>query len=136
MVAGNVSVGIAFLGGLLSFLSPCVFPLIPAYVSYMSSRAAMQVLLETGFVAARTQTVTMSQSPNRIGLLLHGVMFVMGQMLVFVVFGITVNVGLRAISSTSYQFERGIAHIGGLLVIFFGLYVLCVIGSVFKILLT
>ncbi len=34
--ADNLSVGLAFLAGLLSFLSPCVLPLVPVYIGYLS----------------------------------------------------------------------------------------------------
>jgi len=33
----GVNLGIAFFAGLISFLSPCVLPLIPAYLSYLAS---------------------------------------------------------------------------------------------------
>ena len=39
MEFGNLGVGIAFLAGLVSFLSPCVFALVPAYVGYLSGRS-------------------------------------------------------------------------------------------------
>jgi cytochrome c-type biogenesis protein len=40
-VAGlNVSIGLAFLAGLASFLSPCVFSLVPAYIGYLGGRSA------------------------------------------------------------------------------------------------
>ena len=38
MDPAKVSVGLAFLAGLASFLSPCVLSLVPAYVGYLSSR--------------------------------------------------------------------------------------------------
>ena len=40
MSAANVSLGLAFLAGLASFLSPCVFSLVPAYIGYLGGRAA------------------------------------------------------------------------------------------------
>ena len=39
MDIANVSLGLAFLAGLVSFLSPCVFALVPAYVGYLSGRS-------------------------------------------------------------------------------------------------
>ncbi|MEI7989549.1 MAG: cytochrome c biogenesis protein CcdA, partial [Chloroflexota bacterium] len=41
MDASQISIGIAFLAGLASFLSPCVLSLVPAYVSYLSGRATL-----------------------------------------------------------------------------------------------
>ena len=40
MDIANVTVGLSFLAGLASFLSPCVFSLVPAYVGYLGGRAA------------------------------------------------------------------------------------------------
>ena len=39
MDIANVTVGLAFLAGLASFLSPCVFSLVPAYIGYLGGRA-------------------------------------------------------------------------------------------------
>ena len=39
----NVSLGLAFLAGLASFFSPCVFSLVPAYVGYLSGRSLSEV---------------------------------------------------------------------------------------------
>ena len=67
MDISQVSVGLAFLAGLASFLSPCVFSLVPAYVGYLGGRAA-------GGDADRNRWVTFS----------HGLAFVFGFSLVFV----------------------------------------------------
>ena len=40
MDIAQVTIGLAFLGGLASFLSPCVFSLVPAYIGYLGGRAA------------------------------------------------------------------------------------------------
>ncbi len=45
--AGNPTLPIAVLAGLLSFLSPCVLPLVPAYLGYLSGRAVKQVSIES-----------------------------------------------------------------------------------------
>jgi cytochrome c-type biogenesis protein len=44
---GEATIPIALIAGLLSFLSPCVLPLVPAYLGYLSSRAVNQVAEET-----------------------------------------------------------------------------------------
>ena len=40
MDIAQVTIGLAFLAGLASFLSPCVFSLVPAYIGYLGGRAA------------------------------------------------------------------------------------------------
>jgi cytochrome c-type biogenesis protein len=44
---GEATIPIAFIAGLLSFLSPCVLPLVPAYLGYLGGRAVNQVAEET-----------------------------------------------------------------------------------------
>ena len=40
----NINLLIAFLGGIISFLSPCVLPLIPGYISYISGQTFDKVI--------------------------------------------------------------------------------------------
>jgi cytochrome c-type biogenesis protein len=68
---------IAFLAGLLSFLSPCVFPLMPAYAAYLSGRAGQPVLATAdGAPAVGTRA--------RVPVIGNGVAFVLGFSLVFI----------------------------------------------------
>jgi cytochrome c-type biogenesis protein len=117
----QVSFGLAFFAGLLSFLSPCVLPLIPAYISYLTGRAAQQaggeVMMSAGGNAALTQKL-------RLGVVLHGIFFVLGFTLVFVVFGITINSGALALRRASIDAQNILREVGGLIVIFFGLHLL------------
>ena len=81
MEISQISVGLAFLAGLASFLSPCVFSLVPAYVGYLGGRAA-------GGDGQSNRWVTFS----------HGVAFVLGFSVVFVLLGMT----MVALFSPSY----------------------------------
>jgi cytochrome c-type biogenesis protein len=67
-VLDHISPPLAFLAGLVSFLSPCVLPLVPAYVAYLGGRAGEPV------------------PPPRSRLILAGIAFVAGLTLVFVLF--------------------------------------------------
>jgi cytochrome c-type biogenesis protein len=99
----SVPLGLAFLAGMASFVSPCVLSLVPAYVSYLSSRA----LVTTG------QTVE-----NRWATLTHGVAFVLGFGVVFVTLGLTAS----AVGALLYDLQGWLTRIGGLIVIVFGLH--------------
>jgi cytochrome c-type biogenesis protein len=103
MEANAPSLGLAFLAGLASFLSPCVFALVPAYIGYLGGRST----------AAAAQK--RSSSPET---LRHAAAFVLGFSVVFVLLGL-LSSGLGALL---YDFSRGLAVIGGLVVILFGLH--------------
>ncbi len=100
----EVSIPLAFLAGLASFLSPCVFALVPAYVGYLSGRA---VALVPGRAAS-----------NRWETLTHGLAFVMGFSIVFILLGIAAS----ALGALLYDMRDWLAKIGGVIVILFGLH--------------
>ena len=100
----NVSVGLAFLAGLASFLSPCVFSLIPAYIGYLSGRS----------VAANQAGITQA----RILTFFHGLAFVLGFSAVFLTLGLTMS----ALGSLLYDMRFWLAKIGGVIVVVFGLH--------------
>ncbi|MBI5713987.1 MAG: cytochrome c biogenesis protein CcdA [Chloroflexi bacterium] len=121
MDASNVSFGLALLAGLLSFLSPCVLSLVPAYIGYLGGRA----------VTTGGQQV----ESNRWLTFSHGIAFVLGMSFVLV-FLIGVPTGLvvaffgRADSQAEgflYELKTALAWIGGLIVIVFGLHTMGVI---------
>jgi len=99
----NVTIGLAFLAGLASFLSPCVFALVPAYIGYLGGRSA---------ASAR------GGKDNRWLTLSHGVAFVIGFSVVFILLGIATS----ALGAILYNARNWISRIGGLVVILFGLH--------------
>ncbi|MEZ0396985.1 MAG: cytochrome c biogenesis protein CcdA [Anaerolineales bacterium] len=99
----NVTVGLAFLAGLASFLSPCVLSLVPAYIGYLGGRAA-------GGEAAKSRWLTFS----------HGLAFVLGFTAVFLVF----NIIAAALGGLLYGLRLWLARLGGLVVILFGLHMI------------
>jgi cytochrome c-type biogenesis protein len=100
----EIPVTLAFLAGLASFLSPCVFPLVPAYIGYLSGRTASGVAGETPI--ARWETFA------------HGFTFVLGFSTVFILLGITVS----AVSGLISELQYWLAKIGGIVVVIFGLH--------------
>jgi cytochrome c-type biogenesis protein len=98
----NVSLAAAFLAGLLSFLSPCILPLIPAYISYLSGGT-----LELS-----------SKSSQRLFTFINSLLFVFGFSLVFIFLGVSASL-LGQLISNSMPFIR---KVSGLVVIAFGLY--------------
>lgn len=105
MDSSNVGLSIAFLGGLASFLSPCVFALVPAYIGYLSGRAVG------------------SQDSSRFYTLSHGVAFVLGFSTVFILLGL----GASAIGNLLFDLRPYLTKIGGVVVVIFGLHMTGVI---------
>lgn len=100
----NITIGIAFAAGILSFLSPCVLPLVPGYISLMSGVSVDQ-LKEGG-----------SGGHARRAVILNSLAFNAGLSVIFLALGTTAGfVGASIISS---PWVRGI---GGVIIILFGL---------------
>ncbi|MFM8321452.1 MAG: cytochrome c biogenesis CcdA family protein [Chloroflexota bacterium] len=105
MELSNIGIGFAFLAGLASFLSPCVFSLVPAYIGYLGGRSA---------ASARCGKV------NPWVPFSHGVAFVWGFSLVFISLGVATS----AIGGLLYDMRTWLARIGGVVVIIFGLHMI------------
>ena len=101
----DLSIGLAFLAGLASFLSPCVFSLVPAYISYLSGRS-IAVLKSDQKQNFKFESFT------------HGLVFVLGFSAIFITLGATAS----AIGGLLYNLRWLLAKIGGLIVIVFGLH--------------
>ena len=101
-------IGISILAGMLSFLSPCVLALVPAYIGYLGGRSVSP----SGEVV-QNRWITFS----------HGIAFVLGFSLVFVLLGAAAS----AIGALLYAVRQWLARIGGVVVILFGLHTMGVI---------
>lgn len=104
MEFSQISVGLSFLAGLASFLSPCVFALVPAYVGYLGGRAAGGEATES----------------NRFTTFTHGLAFVLGFSIVF----ITLGVASAALGRVLFDLRVILAKVGGIIVIIFGLHMI------------
>ncbi|GAB4400198.1 MAG: cytochrome c biogenesis protein CcdA [Anaerolineales bacterium] len=104
MLFDDITLGLAFLAGLASFLSPCVFSLVPAYIGYLSGRSA-------AFAQG-------DQAPSRWLTFSHGLAFVLGFSIVFIILGVAAS----ALGGFLYDFRVWLARIGGVVVILFGLH--------------
>jgi cytochrome c-type biogenesis protein len=97
-----VSLFVAFAAGLLSFLSPCVLPLIPSYVGFLTGLSADELQLRRGTA------------------LLHAVWFVAGFTLIFILLGASAS----ALGALLLRSQVWIARAGGVIIILFGCYLL------------
>jgi cytochrome c-type biogenesis protein len=112
VASGSVTVPLAFLAGLASFLSPCVLALVPAYIGYLSGRS---VTAEGVMIENRWETFG------------HGLAFVVGFSLVFIALGAAASL----IGAVLYDLRVWLARIGGVVVVIFGLHTLGVISIPF-----
>ncbi len=121
----SVTLPLAVLAGLVSFVSPCVLPLVPAYIGYLTGQAAHSAS-STLAMAGAGAAASAAPKPSRWTVFLHGLFFVLGFSMIFVVLGITAG----AIGQLGRQFLQAtdwILRIGGLLIIVLGLHMMGVI---------
>jgi cytochrome c-type biogenesis protein len=100
--AGSLGLVIAFSAGLLSFLSPCVLPLVPSYVTFITGMSLEDL----------------QQTKRRT--LVHALLFVLGFSLIFLALG----AGATLFGQLMLRYRDVISRVGGVLIIVFGLYML------------
>lgn len=129
---GNVTIGLAFVAGLISFISPCVLPLVPAYIGYLGGRVTNTVAGEVR-VGTGGQAVVRAAPYSRFNTFLHGVAFVAGFAFVFVIFGLLTTAFVQQVGGRNVILvTKIIGRLGGVLIIFFGLHFMGVLPSVFN----
>ncbi len=125
----SVTFSLAFIAGLVSFLSPCVLPLVPAYIGYMGGRVTNTVAAQMGGTAVMSRPTLGS----RFSTLSHGLAFVLGFTIVFVSIGLitTAFVGVIGRGNVSAITEI-IGRVGGVIIIFFGLHFMGLLPRFFR----
>lgn len=103
----DVSFSLAFLAGILSFLSPCVFPLVPSYVSFITGISFEDLTGSADRRRVRNLTITNSLA------------FIFGFSAIFISLGASSS----AVGQMLFRYQEWIRIIGGILVIIFGLFI-------------
>ena len=101
----NIPIVIAFFAGIVSFLSPCILPIIPGFLAYLGGASSENV--EGG--------------KARWGIFLNSLFFVIGFSIVFAVLGVLLN---GVLAHAAYSVQTWLSWIGGVVIIFFGLYLM------------
>ena len=115
-----LSLLVAFAAGVLSFISPCVLPLIPGYISFISG-ASLDQLRGRPAAAAEAGGVATAVAPGTSRrILLTSLAFVAGFSLVFVAFGATASVIGQLLGS----YKTKIAYVAGAVLIVLGLHMM------------
>lgn len=107
MEAQNISIIGAFVAGLLSFLSPCVLPLIPSYITYITGLSFADLNAEHPTHKVRQQTI------------IHSLLFIAGFTCVFVLLGASASL----VGDFLHEHKTAIRRIGGIMIIIFGIHV-------------
>ncbi|MDO9289806.1 MAG: cytochrome c biogenesis protein CcdA [Thermodesulfovibrionales bacterium] len=103
----DVSFPLAFLAGIMSFLSPCVFPLVPSYVSFITGISFEDLTAGADRKRVRNLTITNSLA------------FIFGFSAVFISLGASSS----AVGQMLFRYQEWIRIIGGILVIIFGFFI-------------
>ena len=110
----ETSILVSALAGAGSFFSPCILPIIPAFVSYLSGTTLTEIQSE-----GAGNTPVMVRKSVRLNIFLNTVYFVLGFSLVFAVLGVILNSFLANIGT---NFQSTFQTIGGAVIIAFGAY--------------
>ncbi|TET64056.1 cytochrome c biogenesis protein CcdA [Candidatus Aerophobetes bacterium] len=102
----NVPFFIALAAGFLSFLSPCVLPLLPSYLSFITG-VSLEELIQRG-KDSRMRKIT----------IINSLIFIFGFSLVFVLLGTSVSL----VGNILFRYQIWITRIGGIFIIIFGLH--------------
>jgi cytochrome c-type biogenesis protein len=108
MEAAQVSLFIAFMAGLLSFISPCVLPLVPSYLSFITGLSFDELAGNQDRAHIRWKTMS------------HSLLFIAGFSTVFISFGASATL----IGQFFLSYQGVIRKLGGILIVLFGLYIL------------
>ena len=103
----EITLAVAALAGLGSFAAPCILPMVPAFLAYISGTTVSEM--------GRGGTVTV----NRTGIVLNSVFFVLGFSVVFSVLGVIINSALA-----SSDVIDGFYQAGGAIIMAFGAFML------------
>jgi len=107
----DVTILVAIIAGLGSFVAPCILPMIPAFLAYISGTTVTELGSKNGSVI----------SINRAGIILNTVFFVLGFSVVFSALGVLIN---SVLSSAAGDILQSLNYIGGIIIISFGVFLL------------
>ncbi len=123
----ELTIGLAFIAGLVSFISPCVLPLVPAYVGYMGGRVTNAVAQTVKIEPQTKQPTTLNGGFSTV---VHGLFFVAGFTFIFVAIGLLSTAFIQYVGGSNISLITSvIGRAGGILIIFFGLHFMGVISA-------
>jgi cytochrome c-type biogenesis protein len=109
MGGGELSFAVAFLAGIVSFLSPCVLPLFPSYLSFVTGLTFDELATPDAGARARVRRLTV----------IHSLLFILGFMLVFIALGASAT----AVGQFMRSNQDWIRRVAGVIIVLFGLHI-------------
>jgi cytochrome c-type biogenesis protein len=136
----EINVVVSALAGAGSFFSPCILPILPAFISYLSGTTLHEVQNSNNNSSNTINTITTTTATNggsaaaaaakqlltvkrstRLNIFLNTVYFVLGFSLVFAVLGVILN---SVLVTVGIGFQSALQSIGGVVIILFGAYLI------------
>lgn len=108
----EVTYAIAIVAGLGSFVAPCILPMIPAFLAYISGTTIAEIKQNDG---------TKSMMVKKSNIILNAAFFVLGFSVVFSTLGVIIN---SVLGSSTSQFVESFNQIGGIIIMIFGVFLL------------
>ncbi|MDE0265950.1 MAG: cytochrome C biogenesis protein [Thaumarchaeota archaeon] len=118
----ELNLAIAALAGMGSFAAPCILPMIPAFLAYISGTTISDLTQSSGGGGGGSQSgASKTVSINRTRIVLNSVFFVLGFSVVFSVLGVLIN---SVLSQYTGELVEGLNQVGGAIIISFGVFLL------------
>ena len=134
----EINIIVSAIAGMGSFFSPCILPILPAFISYLSGTTLHEIgninKTQTSAVDNKNKDSTISTSINgnnkksislqkstRLNIFLNTVYFVLGFSLVFAVLGVALN---SVLVNVGTSFQNTLQIIGGIVIISFGVFLI------------
>ena len=108
----EITLAVAAIAGMGSFVAPCILPMIPAFLAYISGTTLSELNQSKG---------SNTLSINRTNIILNSVFFVLGFSVVFSTLGVIIN---SALATSAGELVKGLNQVGGIIIIGFGIFLL------------
>ncbi|MDC3411946.1 cytochrome c biogenesis protein CcdA [Aquibacillus sp. 3ASR75-11] len=113
MNPADVSIWLAFFAGVLSFVSPCMLPLYPSYLSYITGVSVQDIKQKGGKLWWKNNAVA------------HTLFFIIGFSIIFIALGLSASL----VGRLFYQYKMFIQVVGGTVIFIMGLFMIGIIKS-------
>lgn len=107
VMQADISIFLVFGAGVLSFVSPCVFPLYPVFLSYITGLSISDI--QNGKLRGQRKAI------------FHTVLFLLGFSIIYIVPGIGTTGSVSLIETWYFQYGDLLRQIGAILIVYFGL---------------